>query len=387
MRRDNYTPASGLGLLEDVFNWGLRLGALAIILVTGYYIYGIVAANDQIFRALAQPGKYMSQQEFLRNANNMELLTKVLFIASVVMIVSMLGRFLPYAEAGAVLAVVGVVLFFGVPLMIDNMGGPPQGLPKAYQKLLQARGYLDPRSYLKGQFSFCGMLFLGAGLADLLVHGVIWAASARSRRPKPNEESAKTASQVRKTENKFLGKCWELPFCRDTDKKLCPIRTSNKPCWRTGRGCYCDQNVILTLSGGNLYAASRGSAGYLSASANVARPKSWSEKRNQCLGCPVYLHRQSQKYQVLAPLSLIGVIGAMAYYWNTVKNLYPDGMRALGRAMAGLSFGPAPGGVPTWANDLAVNPGIMWMLLLVGAVLLIAYLLQGVEWFLYRLGM
>lgn len=229
MRRDNYTPASGLGMLEDVFNWGLRLAGLVIFLVTAYYIYGTIAASDQLFRAIDQPGKYLPVQEFQRSADNMALFTKVLFVASVVLIVSMLGRYLPYAEAGAALAIVGVVLFFGVPMVVDNMGGPAQALPKAFQKAIQSRGFIDPRAYLKGQFSFCGMLFLGAGLADLLVHGVIWAASARARRPKPNEESAKTASQVRKTENKFLGKCWELPFCRDTDKKLCPIRSSNKP--------------------------------------------------------------------------------------------------------------------------------------------------------------
>lgn len=381
MRRDNYGPATSLGIFEEIFNWGLKLGALAILVVTGYYVYGIVAASDQLFRGVAQPGQYMTIPEFQKNVQNMQLLMNVLFIASLVVIVSALGRYLPYAETGAVLLIVGVALFFGMPLLIENMGGPAQGLPKHLARVL------EPRRFLASQFGFCGMLFLAAGIGDLIVHGVILVASAQNRRPKPTAENAKTASQVRKQQNKFLGPCWELPFCRDTDKKMCPIRNTKRPCWRTGRGCYCDQNIILTLSGGNLYSASRGSSGFLSASATVARPKSWNEKRAQCLGCPVYLHHQSQKYQVMAPLSVIGVIGAIVFYWSTVRNLYPDTMRAVGRALSGFSFGPSPGGVPAWANDLAANPGIMWMLLLVACVLLIAYFLQAVEWILYRLGL
>ena len=39
----------------------------------------------------------------------------------------------------------------------------------------------------------------------------------------------------------------------------------------------------------------------------MVRPKTLSEKRAQCLSCPVYLHHQQQKYTLAAPLSILAV--------------------------------------------------------------------------------
>jgi hypothetical protein len=370
---------TGLEMFEGVLDWGLRIAALGLILITGYYVVATLMYGNQLFAAVGPDSRSMSVADFQRHLGNMELLTKLLLLASVLGIVCALGRFYQYPETGMVLLLLGALLFFGMPFLVDNMGGSAQ-----LHRSLARLG--DPRAFLKGRYVLAGAAFAGAGALQLIAHGFLFVVSGRKRRPRPNEEAAKTAQQVKKPNDKFLGACWELPFCRDTDKKLCPIRREKKSCWRTGRGCYCDQNVILTLSGGNQYAASRGASGYLSYTATVARPKSLREKREQCLQCPVYLHRQSQKYKLLAPVSLIAAVGLVAYYWETVKNLYPDGMRAVGRALSNFSFGGTVGGVPTWANDLAINQGIMWLLIIVGVVLLLAYLLQGLEWLLYRLG-
>ncbi len=371
---------TALDLLDGIMTWGMYLAAAAVVLISGYYIYGTVAASDQLFRGLAGPAQQMSPQEFQRHVANLQLLTKLLVLAAVILSVCALGRYYPMPETGAVLALVGAALFFGMPLLIDNMGGPAQQLPRAL------RGFGDPRTYLKGQFALSGLILIGVGGAQLLVHAVLFAVTARQRRPKANEEASKTAQQVRKSNDKFMGPCWELPFCRDTEKKLCPIRQSKRSCWRTGRGCYCDQNVILTLSGGNQYNASRGAAGYLSRTATVARPKSLREKREQCLQCPVYLHHQGQKYKVLAPGVVVGIVGATAYFWANLQTVYPNAMQTFGRAMSGLSFGTKAGEVPVWATDLAGNQILGVMILLVAAMVAIAYLLHAVEWTLYRLG-
>jgi hypothetical protein len=118
----------------------------------------------------------------------------------------------------------------------------------------------------------------------------------------------------------------------------------------------------------------------------MAKPKSLSEKRAQCLQCPVYLHHQGHKYKLLAPGSLLLSIGAIAYYWNQIITLYPEGIRMLGRSLSTFSFGGQAGAVPGWANDLAMNPTIMWILIVVAVMLVVSYLLHGVEWALYKLG-
>jgi hypothetical protein len=382
VRRESSGP--GLNVLEPIFDWGLRLAGLLLLLVTGYYIYAIAAHGGQLFGGMASPTQRMSPQEFQRHIGNLELLTKLLTYASVVGIICALGRYYSYAETGFGLAVLGAALMFGMPFLVDHFAQQTlmQGV-KAPKNLL---AFGDPRLILKTQFSQAGLMLLAVGVVDLIVHAVIFMASAKSRRPKANAEAAKTASQVKKQKDQFFGPCWNLPFCRDTEKQLCPVRHSKKPCWRTGRGCYCDQNIILTLSGGSAYAASRGSSGYLARTATVARPKSYREKRDQCLSCPVYLHHQQQKYQVMAPLSIIGCIAAVAYFLPAMRGGYPETMRGIGRALSGFSFGPSAGGVPEWANNLAAQEPLMWMLLIVAGMLAVAYLLQGVETMLYKLG-
>lgn len=367
-----------LEIFEGLLSWGLRIAGLAIVAITGYYVYGTLQQSDQLFRAMGPNGQ-VSPQDFMRHLNNVTMFTNILFWASILVVVCALGRYYRNPEAGLALLVLGAVLFFGVPLLIQNAAGGIH-LPRNLARLG------DPRAVLLKQYGLSGAVVLGAAVIDLLVHAVLWVTQFRERRPKPNAEAEKTAAQVRKANDQFLGPCWKLPFCRDTEKQLCPVRHSKKPCWRTGRGCYCDQNIILTLSGGSQYAASRGSLGYLSRTATVARPKSFSEKREQCLSCPVYLHHQSQKYRLLAPLAILGVIGGFAFYWSSLATLYPEAMKFLGRTFAGLSFGRVVNGVPDWATDLANSPGMMWLIVGVSVMLLAAYLLQAVEWTLYRLG-
>ena len=380
MPRTSHGAMTWLDALEGVLGWALRAAAVVLVAVTGYYIYGTLMHAAQLYGGLSSAGGPLPPREFQQHLANMELLTKVLMLATVALIVGTLGRYYAAPEAGGALLLVGILLFFGMPFLIDNMGstGP---VPRNLARLG------DPRAFLKGKYVLSGIALMGAGLVQLMFHGVRFLSGARERRPRPNEEAAKTAAQVKKPNDRFLGPCWTLPFCRDTDKKLCPIRQSKKPCWRTGRGCYCDQNVILTLSGGGQYAASRGSAGYLSYAATVAKPKSLREKREQCLQCPVYLHHQSHKYKVMVPLALLGFIGAVVFYWSTIRHIYPDAMRSMGRALSGFSFGQMTAGVPQWAEDLAINQGVMWMLVIVAAVLIITYLVQGIELVLYRLGL
>jgi hypothetical protein len=383
LRRDDGELTGPLQALEGTLNLALILSGLLLLGITGYYIYGTVAAGDQIFRAMGPNGQAMSPQDYQRHLANMELLTKVLMLAGVVLVVSAVARYYPYPETGLALLAAGGLLFFGMPYLIDNYGGAVTKLPAALARL----DIPDPRSYLKSRFGLVGMGFGGAGVIVLLLHAVALIAGGRKRRPRVNEEAARTAAQVRKPNDRFLGPCWSLPFCRDTEKQLCPIRHSKKPCWRKGRGCYCDQNVILTLSGGNQYAASRGSTGYLSsAAATMARPKSLSEKRAQCLQCPVYLHHQSHKYKVLAPGSLLLIVGLLGYYWNTLMAMYPEAIRAMGRSVSVFSFGAKAGTVPAWANDMAANSAIMWLVIAVVVMGLVSYLLHGVEWALYKLG-
>lgn len=372
MSSRHHGAVSGLEFLDGVMLWALRLAAAAIVLITGYYLYATAFESQQLFHGLIEFGRQMSPQDFQRHVANLQLLMRILLLASVVVIVAGLFRYYHMAELGVVFLLVGGILAVGMPLFVDNFGGFEQPLPANLQQ------FGNPRTYLKEQYILAGVMYLGVGALQTLVHAIIYAIFATRRRPQAEEEAARTAASVRKSTDRYLGRCWELPFCRDTEKKLCPIRHSKKPCWRTGRGCYCDQNVILTISGGGAAAIRRGA---------VSRPKTLSEKRAQCLQCPIYLHRQQQKYRLLAPVALISVAIGFVLARDVMRGLYPGAINALGKALAGLTFGPRPQGVPAWATELASNNTLAWMVVIVLGVLLLAYILHSVEWVLFRLGL
>lgn len=371
--------SSAMDLVADIFSHLWKLAAVVVVGVTAYYIYGTLTASGQLFRGLTPEGVAMSPQQFQLHVRNMELLTRLLLIASALLLLGVLGRYYDHIEAGAALAAVGLLMAFGMPFFIDHFGGPDSPLPQALRR------FGSPRAYLKAQYQFAGLLTAGVALVHLVVHAVLFVLDWKNRRPQANPESAKTAAQVRKTEDRFLGKCWQLPFCRDTDKKLCPVRHQGSPCWRSGRGCYCDQNIILAISGGE-YAASRGASGYLSRTASVVRPKTLSEKREQCLQCPVYLHHQGQKLQLLTAMVFAGLIGGLVLYWSNIKAFWPAAVHAVGRATSGFSFDSKAGTVPKWALELGAMEMYMWFFLILAVMLSVAYLLNAVEWILFRLG-
>lgn len=370
MRREVSGGAASLDLLGDVFNWVLRLGGAALLVVTGYYIYWAYAMGQA-------GGHTLAPAEFARHSQNMDLLTKILLVGTILTTVSAMGRYYMRPETGGALLLVGALFFFGMPAIIQNFG-ITASTDKRLHQLAQ---------YLEGRFQLPGLILLVAGGMFLFLHGLMYLGALKTRRPQANAEAAKTAAQVKKKQDQYLGPCWNLPFCRDTEKKLCPVRQTKKPCWRTGRGCYCDQNIILQLSGGNQYQASRGAMGYLSRGAAViSRPKTLREKREQCMQCPVYLHHQSQKYWLLTPLALVALVATVALNWEPIKAFYPNAVLAVGRAMSGLSVGPSQNGVPAWATDMASQHFMLWVVLIVILMLAVSYVLSAMEWLLYRLG-
>jgi hypothetical protein len=373
-------PSGAITVLEtfqDILGWTVKAAALVLIGVTIYYIYGTFAAADPLFHGISNNGP-MPVEEFKRQLGNTELLSKIMLVSAIVLGLSAIGRYYTAAETGLVLAMVGVALFFGMPFLVNNYSGQGALAPK-----LAKLG--DPKTLLLTRYGLAGALLMAAGVMDLVFHGFLALTRTRQKRPKANAEAAQTAAQVKRTQDQFLGPCWNLPFCRDTEKKQCPVRLNKAPCWRGGRGCYCDQNIILALSGGNAFTTSRSSAAYLSHGATIARPKTLKEKRAQCLQCPVYLHHQGQKYRLFAPLWLLAFVGALVLYRTALMEGYPKFMLWAGRSLSGFSYTNG-GQDAAWVKDLAYNPGIMWMLVGVAVILVIAYLLQAVEWTLYRLG-
>lgn len=371
-------------VLADLWNrisgFALTVGGLALVLALGYVVYGLFGAADTLFGAL-QPGGAgrAAHQQVMRN---MQLVGMVLTYGSIALALGVIARYWMFPEAGVGLVTAGLAFFFGLPFLVHSAAG-------AYPDTSRA----PVENLLVGQFTLMGALFLGVGGLQLVVHTAQILLSRGGKRPGLSTDVSQGAFTEKKVEKRdqFLGPCWTLPFCRDSNKRVCPVLNRKKPCWVDGRGCYCDQNIVLMLSGDRgTRAPGRSVSGFVPAQAlaGTQRQKSRAEKRTQCLGCPIYLHRQSQKYRLFAPSAIAAVLALILLNKQWVDEIWPETILAVGRAARSfaLSSGTETGAVPGWALELSTNSGLEWMVLLIAGFMLVGYLLHGVEWALYKLG-
>jgi hypothetical protein len=103
--------------------------------------------------------------------------------------------------------------------------------------------------------------------------------------------------------NVFLGKCWQLPFCRKFVRERCPIYHARRTCWRELTGCMCEEEVIRNAMENKPIPKDQ-----LMAAAYIPRNMKLSndQKRERCKSCVIYNEHQKHKYKAWMPAILIG---------------------------------------------------------------------------------
>ena len=371
-----------LEMLGPIATLMMMAGGLTLVLSLGYLLYGVTFAGESLFSHTVPGGGKMSAADVAIQTRNIGWAAQGVLLGGLAALLGAFLRFWSFAELAAGLVVAGAAIAFGVPFYVTSRASSFTPSDPGVVALI------NPTATL------AGTIIGGMGAALLLIHAVGWLVDRASNRRRVSTDVAGGALSARGVErtDKFLGACWTLPFCRDTVKKACPIRQKKRACWKDGRGCYCDQQVVLMLSGDRGKAsqagASPGSVGFVPAYQLTAGPRrNAAEKRMMCLGCPVYLHRQQQKYRLLAPLSVAAIAAGVYFIKDWFGMFYPTTLLAMGRLLGSFSFGaPTEGGVPAWVTDMAQQTFFMWMILILVAVILLAYLLRVTEWALYKLG-
>lgn len=369
--------------VDAILSWVILACGVVLVVGIGYVCYGIFLAPDELFGAgLKETGVTGHQSQAI--LRNLGLACRAVRYASILGAAAVIARYWMFFEAGLALGGIGAGLFFGIPFLVQSAAADYPPKAKAAAEAL-----------LTGEFAVAGAVLLGVGATQLLVHSIMLFVSRAKRRPGVSTDISQGAFKEKKFERQdtFLGNCWQLPFCRDSVKRVCPVLHSRKPCWREGRGCYCDQGIVMMLSGDRgPRTPGRSAQGFVSMeSLTAARPKTVAEKRAQCLGCPIYLHRQSQKYRLFAPTAVAAVIALVLLNIGRIDQVYPAMVRNAGLFLSRFSFTtPGAGGgqqVPEWAADLARQTSVEWLIVIVGGVLLVSYLIHGLEWALYKAGL
>lgn len=106
--------------------------------------------------------------------------------------------------------------------------------------------------------------------------------------------------------NIFMGKCWQLPYCRKFVRERCPIYHSRRTCWKERVGCMCEESVIRNAMEGKVIPKDMVAASKFIPYNTKLSPEM---KFERCKQCTIYNEHQKHKYQLAVPSIIVGVIG------------------------------------------------------------------------------
>lgn len=187
----------------------------------------------------------------------------------------------------------------------------------------------------------------------------------------------KGIKQEQDIRNVFMGKCWQLPFCRKYVRERCPIFHANKTCWQEKVGCMCEEEVIRN------------------AMENKAIPKdpavavnfiprnnrlTLEAKQQRCKQCVIYNEHQKHKYRLVLPMVLCGYIVIIAVLFNFWMGMMEALILRLNRIVGIATYQQTSG-----KSAASLVPYSFQVILLVCIVLvLITYTLRLVEYLIFK---
>lgn len=220
-----------------------------------------------------------------------------------------------------------------------------------------------------------GKIYLGFAFAILIVD-IALRVKTRSEQgaKKDSLKYGKGVTEESDRKNVFMGKCWQLPYCRKFVREKCPIYHAQRTCWRELVGCMCEESVIRVAMEGKPVSKEA----LLSGAAIPRNTKlTDSAKRDRCKTCVIYNEHQKHKYKLAMPVVIIGY----ALIYILFKGVIADGINNFLNRGQGVVEGVMIGTVKK------VNTGDFFTQFLVGAVVVVmlAYTIKVVEYAIFKL--
>ncbi len=288
--------------------------------------------------------------------------SRLLLVGSLTFFFLLLLRFYASLAFATWLLIAGGAFHYGFPLLLTNAGIKQAGVLNAGMETLLG----GMRSLGEGLLFLGGMLFIiGVALA------VYRKATAFPHAP---ETPLTRVSHRPSLLSRIWAPCWETPYCREFLRTLCPIYKQRRSCWKIGKGCFCDEEVISRLF--EVASTEDRRARLMSFSRGEKSPK------RRCAQCFLYLEHQRQKYRLFAPLIPLGIL---ALFWlgkDWVHQIYLRSAEYLDSLISGLAY------LPTQEGKMVATLTIPWletMILVIIALLLMGLLLRLLEYSVFTL--
>lgn len=180
--------------------------------------------------------------------------------------------------------------------------------------------------------------------------------------------------QQENVQNVFMGKCWQLPYCKKFVRERCPIFVAQTTCWREGTGCMCDEMVIKGAMENKPIPKDA-----LTAKQMIPRnPKLTDrQKKDRCSMCIIYNEHQRHKYKILMPMGILAPVVVYATMREPMKAAIGGLIVNADKAVNQATLGKAAMLQQTYVG--AFQELVLACLLLIA----IAYMCKFVEWLIF----
>lgn len=344
------------------------LSAVGVVLTVAYLLWGVFSGMTTSWATLPPADRARVEQ-------NVYLAGRALLVCTAAAAASFTLLYLQETTIGYLFLLAAAVLTLGLPV------GMLYFAPQTGQATLLP--------VVAVAFQQAGLICLVPGIIFAVLD--VWARIAAGYFQETfNRASLRYGSQARRetqTSNRLLGKCWQLPFCRPSIRRSCPIYHARRACWREGVGCMCEERVILrALEGkGAPSPDPRQNVRFIPYNNALSR----EEKQERCRNCIIYNHRQQQKYQVIAPIVMVSAVAVVLHYAQEAQHLLYEGLRLVDRFVARFAFLPAAGELEYMKIESLARSSdfVSWMMMIIIAVMFVSYILRVVEYFIFQLKM
>ncbi len=176
-------------------------------------------------------------------------------------------------------------------------------------------------------------------------------------------------------QNVFLGKCWQLPYCRKFVRERCPIFHSKKCCWKEKVGCMCEEEVIRNaMENKPIPKDALLAANFIPRNNRLTE----NQKKQRCKSCVIYNEHQRHKYRAWLPLLVLGFGGLYAL----LRTPLLAGTTAV---VEGINKAVAVGTFDRLGKNYAPPPGFVEMLLVIFVIVMMTYALRLLEFLIFKL--
>ncbi len=179
-------------------------------------------------------------------------------------------------------------------------------------------------------------------------------------------------------QNVFLGKCWQLPYCRKFVREKCPIYHARRTCWKERVGCMCEEKVIQNAMQGTVQIPKDIVAAARYIPYNTKLPM--EVKIQRCRQCVIYNEHQRQKYKLALPTALAGMAGIWVVAREPMKE-------ALGVMLTGADkfVGQATLQGKKTVTDPTHMAVFRELLVILLMVMILAYLMKLIEYLFFKI--